>query len=161
MDLIRMMSDVDWWLVGRGHEDELEDQVTGFITKHNIPNVKWFWKEFPEMAPVYRECDIGLFLTEAAEGTSLAALESLASGLITVVTPVGGLTDIVLDGINGFHIQSATPDLQTKLRWIVDNLQRPEFTEIRSLARKTAERAFSLRRWQVQWVEVVKSVVRH
>jgi len=82
IDLCQEFKDVEWWLVGRSHEDRTEEQLTQFLEKNDWGNVKWFWREMDKMSPVYREIDIALFLTEAAEGTSLAALEALASGLV-------------------------------------------------------------------------------
>jgi len=138
IDLAHEFKDVGWQLVGRGHEDETEEQLTQFLKKNQWDNVKWFWQEMDKMPPVYREADIALFLTEAAEGSSLSALEALASGLITIVTPVGGLTDLVLDGYNGFVVEPKHGPLETKLRWIIDNLHTTEMNEFRATARLEA-----------------------
>jgi len=158
IDLCQKFKEADWYLVGRGHENGAEEQLTAFLEKNHWDNVKWFWQEMDKMPPVYREADIALFLTEAAEGTSLAALEALASGLITVVTPVGGLTDIVLDGYNGFVVEPKHGPLETKLRWIIDNLHTSEMNEVRATARQIAVKVFNLKRWKERWFQVIKNV---
>jgi len=158
IDLCQEFKDVEWWLVGRGHEDRTEEQLTAFLEKNHWENVTWTWREMDAMPEVYRNADIALFLTEAAEGTSLAALESMASGLITVVTPVGGLTDIIFDNYNGFVVEPKHGLLEAKLRWIIDNLHAPEMDEIRRNARKVVEKVFNLDRWKERWFQVIKNV---
>jgi len=158
IDLTREFKGTDWYLVGRGHEDRTEEQLTQFLKKNQWNNVKWFWREMDAMPEVYRNADLCLVLSEAAEGSSLSTLESLASGLVTVVTPVGGLTDIVLDGFNGFVIEPKHGPLEKELRWIIDNLHTPEMDEIRHNARKVAEKVFNLGRWKEQWFKVIKQV---
>jgi len=144
--------------VGRGHEDRTEEQLTQFLKKNDWGNVTWTWKPMELMSEVYRNADVALFLTEAAEGTSLAALESLASGLVTVVTPVGGLTDLVLNNYNGFVVEPKHGPLETKLRWIIKNLHAPEMNEIRRTARQIAIKVFDLKRWKERWLDVIKQV---
>ncbi len=158
VDLIPQFPEADWLLCGRGHTNETEEQLTGFLEKNKWDNVQFFWKPMDEMPEVYRETDIALFLTPAAEGTSLAALESLASGLVTIVTPVGGLTDLILDGVNGFVVEPRAPALQETLRWVINNLWTPEMHEIRKRARLVAEKAFSLQLWRQRWFSVIREV---
>lgn len=58
--------------------------------------------EFEEMGSVYARCDIVVVPSTGAEGTSLSAIEGMASGKPTVVTHIGGLPNIIIDGLNGY-----------------------------------------------------------
>lgn len=61
------------------------------------------------MGHAYRQSDIVLIPTFAAEGTSLAALEAMGAGVPVVATNVGGLNDALRDGITGLLV---APDPQ-------------------------------------------------
>jgi len=59
------------------------------------------WKE--EMADIYADLDI-VALTSLNEGTPVALIEALASGRPVVSTDVGGVKDVVEDGVNGYLV---------------------------------------------------------
>jgi glycosyltransferase involved in cell wall biosynthesis len=54
-----------------------------------------------DLAPVYQEADL-LLHTSDWEGTPNVILEAMASGLPVVATRVGGIPDVVQDGVSGF-----------------------------------------------------------
>jgi glycosyltransferase involved in cell wall biosynthesis len=55
----------------------------------------------PDIAAVLKKLDIVL-LTSHWEGLPVVIIESLASGLPVVATKVGGVPELVIDGVNGF-----------------------------------------------------------
>ncbi len=55
---------------------------------------------------VFMESDLLFFPTEYGEGLPLSVLEGMAYGLPIVTKRVGGLKDIIKDGVNGFLINS-------------------------------------------------------
>lgn len=59
------------------------------------------WKE--SMADVYADLDI-VALTSLNEGTPVALIEALASGRPVVSTDVGGVKDVVEEGVNGYLV---------------------------------------------------------
>ena len=62
-----------------------------------------------EIGPYYSMFDAFL-LTSANEGTPVTAIESLASGTPVVATRVGGVPDVVRDGVDGILVPPADPD---------------------------------------------------
>lgn len=58
--------------------------------------------QLDEIPEAYAKSDIVVIPTASHEGTSLAAVEAMCSGCATVVTHVGGLPNLVIDGLNGF-----------------------------------------------------------
>lgn len=54
-----------------------------------------------QMTHVYEDHDVFLLPSET-EGTSIALLESMAHGLVPVVTRVSGSEDVIVNGANGF-----------------------------------------------------------
>jgi glycosyltransferase involved in cell wall biosynthesis len=62
-----------------------------------------------EVAPYYAAFD-ALILPSANEGTPVSAIEALAGGRPVVATRVGGVPDVVRDGIDGFLVEPGDVD---------------------------------------------------
>lgn len=77
-----------------------------------FPGVVEFRDAVSDMAPVYREAD-ALVLTSEREGTPNVLLEAMACGLPVVATRVGGVPEIVQDGVNGYVVQPGDPGMLT------------------------------------------------
>ncbi len=80
---------------GRGLADRI--RLTGFI-----PN--------EDLVSAYQGADLSIFPTQALEGFGSAAVESLACGTPILVTPVGGLPELVI----GLGSQLVLPDRTTE-----------------------------------------------
>jgi glycosyltransferase involved in cell wall biosynthesis len=57
-----------------------------------------------EIAPLYAAFD-AMILPSASEGTPVSAIEALAAGRPVVATRVGGVPDVVRDGVDGFLVE--------------------------------------------------------
>jgi len=57
----------------------------------------------PRLRQLYADCDLFVLPTRA-DVSSLASMEAMATGRPVIVTPVGGIPDIVCDGKTGFLI---------------------------------------------------------
>jgi glycosyltransferase involved in cell wall biosynthesis len=62
-----------------------------------------------DVAPYYAAFD-ALILPSANEGTPVSAIESLAGGRPVVATAVGGVPDVVRDGVDGFLVEPGDVD---------------------------------------------------
>ena len=60
------------------------------------------------MATMLRAADICL-IPSIMEATSLSALEAMASGATVVAARVGGLLELITDGVNGYLHDAASP----------------------------------------------------
>lgn len=77
--------------------------------------------EFDNMASVYAQCDV-VVLSSRGEGCPLSAIEGIVSGKPTVVTHIGGLPNIVIDGLNGYICDLSPKSLaDTIIRAINEN----------------------------------------
>lgn len=85
----------------------------------------------------YRSADIFVY-PSYHEGMPIAVIEAMACGLPIIATRVGGLPDLVSDGINGMLVDAGRPDqLVAALEYLSTN------SELRSsMQRKSAQIAF-------------------
>ncbi len=83
------------------HADEIEAEIDRFLSQAAVHNVRLLGIVSP--SAVYEqmvEADL-LVLPSYSEGFSMAVLEAMAAGLPVVVTPVGALKELVVDGVHG------------------------------------------------------------
>lgn len=110
--------------------------------------VTWRQVQPDQMSGVYPGFDIALVPTVHSEGTSLSALEAMAAGNCVVATNVGGLPDIVVDGVSGVLIEPTAEALHEALTSLLDD---PD--TVRRLGEQARDfaRHFSKARWTRSW----------
>lgn len=106
-------------MVGRG---TLADQLRAWCKENDMEsNVEFFEAGFDEMPAVYRNSDIVVIPSTGTEGTSLSAIEGMCSGATTVVSHIGGLANIVIDGFNGYVADLSVSSLCHAIERAVQN----------------------------------------
>lgn len=146
---------VEFHFVGRGHSDRLEAEALKWASENE--NIYYYWQPPHMMQELFRHMDIAIIPTKAAEGTSLSCLEAMAAGCAVIASPVGGLTDIVIDGYNGLLVKPTSNNLIEALDYLICN--EDERRRLGENAAKVAE-AFSLTRWKQRWQKVISDVFR-
>ncbi len=92
------------------------------------------------LVELYRAADV-FVLASRAEAFGIAAVEAAASGLALVVTDVGGLRDLVVDGVTGFAVPAGSSEaLAVALRKLADD--RALCARMGAAARTRAEAEF-------------------
>jgi glycosyltransferase involved in cell wall biosynthesis len=88
-----------------GDGEERAALAAGFKQGHVSSQVKmWGWLSPPEVRQRLKKLDAVVLLSDS-EGLPLAMLESMAHGVVPVVTRIkSGLTEVVRDGENGFLV---------------------------------------------------------
>lgn len=137
--------------VGQAHTPQ-ERQTVEALAEAHPGRVRWQVLPFERMPEAYWAADITVLPTRFAEGTSLACLEAMACGNAVVATPVGGLTDLILDGYNGLLVTPRADALQAALERLIED---PDLrARLGARARETAT-AFSVDRWRQAWRHVL------
>ena len=103
------------WAALRGMEDRVEMFDAGL----------------DDMPAIYERADVVVIPTVANEGTSLSAIEGIVSGKPTVVTHIGGLGNIVINGLNGYICDLSPESLADAIQEAARNrlLDSPEVLE--------------------------------
>ncbi len=108
------------FIVGDGSERELiEAHANEINTKHTGLITFTSWIE--DIASLNHAMDI-ICLTSKNEGTPVSLIEAQAAGVPVISTDVGGVRDIVLDGLTGFIVsQGDTKSYISKLLELIEN----------------------------------------
>lgn len=112
-----------------------------------------------EAVEFHCDYDVAVVPSIASEGTSLSLLEAMAAGNVVISTCVGGMTNIILDGFNGFFVRPNNSDDIIK---VIENLLLDE--EIRKIvsnnAVETIKQSFSFDIWKKKWNVVIDNVYK-
>lgn len=126
-------SDVRFNLWGEGR---LQKEVQALIEKNGL---KKSVRLMGLTDDVYRElqsADI-FILPSSWEGMPITLIEAMGTGLPVVVTPVGGIPDMINDGVSGLFCRSEPADLANKLEFLILNKDLRE--KLGAAARKRAK----------------------
>lgn len=122
--LVRALAGCDFpWrlsLIGDGSQRaEIGDAIRGSRLGDRIDLMGWV----PEsaMRDVLEKSDV-LLMPSTSEGNPVAAIEALKHGVAILGSDIGGLSDLIRNGENGFAVPLATPAaFIEKLRWMSAN----------------------------------------
>ncbi len=99
--------------------------------------------------------DIAVIPSTSSEGTSLSLLEAMGAGCLVVTTPVGGLSNIVIDEYNGYLAMPEEQSLEIAIeKAILNNTQ-----ELQRNAVETVRKGFSLEMWEERWRNVIERLL--
>jgi glycosyltransferase involved in cell wall biosynthesis len=82
-----------------------------FIKRHGLENARYVGPVYgPDKLGLLESCDIFALPASGLEGQPIAILEAMQFGLPVVTTRMGGIPDIIADGINGALIAPRDPE---------------------------------------------------
>ncbi|MGD8496003.1 MAG: glycosyltransferase family 4 protein [Gemmatimonadales bacterium] len=115
--VVERVPDARLVLVGEG---PMRDELTEALRAHGVLESVDFLGYRSDVAFVLHSADV-LALPSRSEGMPLAALEALASGLPVVGHAVGGIPELVVDGVNGRLVPPEPPLLADALADVLGN----------------------------------------
>lgn len=105
-------------LIGSGREEE---RLRGLVAREGIEEDVLFLGTRRDLPDLFRAMDV-FVLSSLWEGLPLALLSAMASGVPVVATRVGGIPEVVRDGVNGYLVPPADPSaLAAALRRVWDD----------------------------------------
>ena len=105
---------------------------------------------------IHLQHDIAVVPSLASEGSSLSVSEAMGAGCAVVATAVGGITNMIMNGYNGFLCMPTASDLQKQLEILIND-DEGRF-RMGARAYDTAKEVLSLDRWQKSWAQVINEV---
>ncbi len=134
-------------LAGQAHDNNAAEAF--FKSHEHRKNVKFIHREMDDMPEVYRQADISLVPTISTEGLSLSLLESMASGLPVITTPVGGLGDACIPGYNCLIYDPNHEDICDYIAALAEDKTACETFGKRN--REIAVECFDVEIWKARW----------
>lgn len=147
-------NNVQLWLIGDGPERaslKLRSEQLG-IFSHVI-----FLGEQEKIPAILSQANIGV-LSSHYEGLPNAIIEYMAAGLPVVATDVGGISELVQDGLTGYLVPSGNANIMAeKILYLLNN---PDISyQLGKLGRERAEKLFSLDRLVFEMQETYQSLL--
>jgi glycosyltransferase involved in cell wall biosynthesis len=144
--------DIKFIIVGDG---PLEAEVAEYLREKQLNDkVRLIGRvphsEVPRYLNELRLC----LLPSYTEGMPNIVLESMACGTPILSTPVGAITDVILNNKNGFIIDNNTP--QSIAEGIISALSCSDLDKISELARARVEKEFSLEKVRRKYLNATK-----
>jgi glycosyltransferase involved in cell wall biosynthesis len=129
--------------------------------KLNLPNFESLPFSLATEIADLRSLDIGIMPAPDNEWTrgkcAFKAIQYMALGIPTVVSPVGMATELIEHGVNGFCARTADEWFEALNRLVVDVNLRCKFSEA---GRKTIESHYSLQAWAPRLADLLRRVVQ-
>jgi L-malate glycosyltransferase len=135
---VRRSVDAELWMVGDGPDRGAAERLAHDLGL--IGHIRFLGKrnDVPELL---RQADV-LLMPSEMESFGLAALEAMASGVVPIGTRVGGVPELIEDGVTGFL--GKTGDVDSMAAQAISVLENPSLrTSMGQAARQSAESRFS------------------
>lgn len=149
--ILRKYPNVKLTLAGEG---TLKEQIREILKDFSDRVV--FTKYLPqESFEFHKKFDIAVVPTLGSEGTSLSLLEAMGAGCVVVATPVGGMSNILIDEFNGYISMPNEHDLEQTIEKAIYNKNN---IQIINNAINSIKNGFSLEIWEKKWTKVFNSL---
>ncbi len=143
LSLIKDLS-VEWIHYGAG---DLEEEIKSLAEKKLPKNIRWQMKGYlsnDELMAEYQKTSYKLFInTSESEGIPVSIMEAMSFGIPVLATNVGGTSEIVIDGYNGYLIDknSCIEEISKGIRKVL-LMNQTDCLRLRENARHTWEQKY-------------------
>jgi glycosyltransferase involved in cell wall biosynthesis len=149
-------SNVRFALAGEGPE---RGRLEADIQKHGLADRFHLRGHLDDMETFYQGLDLYLN-TSLHEGIPMTILEAMAQGLPVVAPRVGGIPEVIEDGVEGFLIDGRDPRAFAEKCLSLAG-DKELWSRMSLAARKRAMESFSVERMTEQYLQVYRDVVAH
>jgi glycosyltransferase involved in cell wall biosynthesis len=150
--LLKLRNEVEFTFAGDGPEKPF--LLTMFKDE---PRVRILQYHPEESSKVHLEHHIAVIPSLGSEGTTLAAAEAMGAGCAVVAAPVGGLTNMIIDGYNGVFAEPTAPGITEAVLRLIDDA---DFRgNLIRRAHQVASESFGIKVWRWRWQRVVETLL--
>ena len=128
--------------------EDSTDELPGFVHLHG-------WQPFAAIAPFLQRCDV-LVMPSRWEGLGLSAIEAMRAGKAVIASRVGGLPEVVEDGVTGHLVP---PGDATALAQAIDTAQRSELNQMGEMGRKRFLQKFRIEECEARLASLYREVL--
>jgi L-malate glycosyltransferase len=132
------------------------DGLEKLITDYGLSRLFRLCGQITEMDGFYTGLDVYLN-TSLHEGIPMSILEAMSHGLPVIAPRVGGIVDIIEDGVNGFLVSSRSPEEFAEKCIMLQNAELRK--KMGKAARAKVEESFSAKAMAQQYHRVYKEVM--
>jgi glycosyltransferase involved in cell wall biosynthesis len=127
---------------GGGQAFSCETKLRDYVVKNDLSDRVGFTGYVENVHEYLQASDIFVLPSES-EGLPVALIEALACKLPSVATKVGGILDIIIDGMSGLLVEPKDPEgLYNAIRWLFNN--RAAAVSFGERGRATVQERFSI-----------------
>lgn len=150
-DLLNFNSNISFTFAGEGPEEIwMRNQ---FINENRVRFIKY---EPCNSIEIHAQHHIAVVPSIASEGTSFSVAEAMAAGCAVVATNIGGMTNMIIDGYNGFLVMPSKDSLLEAIQRLI--LNEKLRNKIGERAKETVKNSFNLDNWKENWLKVLEYV---
>lgn len=138
--------------------DDYRGQLERYIQKEGVAEIIHFLGEVQNPMPFVELCDIGCLISHW-EGFGNALVEYMLKKKPVIGTSVGGIKDIINDGVNGFLVpRKDSALLAEKIIYLIENPGRAKDMGEQGYQKAILE--YDMERWVNRIIEVYESVLQ-
>ncbi|MCO7233422.1 MULTISPECIES: glycosyltransferase family 4 protein [unclassified Cobetia] len=145
---------LEFHFIGEGPEEKLINNLA-----NNNKNIKVYKLPYENRLEAYDANTITLIPSLSTEGTSLVCLEAWSRGSIVLSSPVGGLSNLILNNVNGKLSKPTEEEFEINLNKLLTKSTN-ELDLIRKNAYYGLTQGFSYNNWIYQWVELCNNIIQ-
>lgn len=150
------LTDTPLLIVGDGTD---RAEVEAIIQEKNLNHIKLLgFKQKKELQELIKGSICTITPSEWYETFGLTLIESFAHGKPVIASHIGGMTEIVTNGVDGYHIEPGNSlELRERMEWM--SLHPNKALEMGLLGRKKVEEKFNAERHYQRLMEVYQQTL--
>lgn len=150
---------IEWVHFGSGEE---ESKIREMASEMLGENVKVMFKgrvENKKILEFYRSNNVNLFINLSdSEGIPVSIMEAMSFGIPCIATNVGGTSEIVVDGVNGYLINDESDEYIADKVNSIASMNVECYEQLRDAARNTWEQKYNAKNNYRTFIEEIKNI---